>query len=41
VEGVRQSLDERLRERELREKMTNDALLELEIPKTEVRTVRY
>ena len=38
VEGVSKSLDEQLREREkLREKMTNDALLELEIPKTEVR----
>jgi len=35
---VSKSLDEQLREREkLREKMTNDALLELEIQKTEVR----
>jgi len=36
--GPIKSLDEQLREREkLREKLTNDALLELEIPKTEVR----
>jgi flagellar M-ring protein FliF len=37
-EGVAKSLDEQLRDREkLREKMTNEALLELEIPKAEVR----
>jgi len=38
VEGVPKSLEEQLRDREaLRQKLTNDALLELEIKKAEVR----
>ena len=38
VEAAPKSLEEQLRDREtLRQKLTNDALLELEIPKAEVR----
>ena len=38
VENMPKSLEEQLRDREtLRRKLTNDALLELEIPKAEVR----